>query len=149
MEKRRFHAFFGTSPFICAPLWAMLEPCANMPKGCAPETSSLGSDVLEDLRYGACSLQSSWRHEKTFRKRTWLFVKGIASLEGVVVSHLRPCLLIVATEHAYDLHRFLTKATASLIPSKLYFSVWQSFLPENCFFFLEKSNGWRIFPHLL
>jgi hypothetical protein len=87
-ESRRFHATFGTSPFICALLWAMLEPCKVMPI-CVHPKHLLWALMFLKLyvsEHVNCAMAGGV-DEKTYRKWTWLFINGIASLAESTVRH--------------------------------------------------------------
>jgi len=84
---RKHLAFFGTTPFICSLLWAMLEPLRKMPTGVKPVhllwsllfMKTCGTEAIN------CALVGG-PDEKTFRKWTWIFIDAIAALESQVLS---------------------------------------------------------------
>jgi len=84
--RKKYTAFFGTTPFVCSLLWAMLEPCRKMPRGVQPKHLLWALMFLKIYGTEAvnCNLADGV-DEKTFRKWAWLFVEGIAALEQGVV----------------------------------------------------------------
>lgn len=93
-EKRRFHAFFGTTPFICALLWAMIEPSRTLPRGYHPKHLLWALMFMKVYASEPVHRRLAGNpDEKTFRKWVWLFVHAIEGLEQSVVSFFLPSLI--------------------------------------------------------
>lgn len=86
-EKRCFHAFFGTSPFICALLWAMIEPSKTLPRGHHPKHLLWALMFMKIYATEPVHRRLAGNpDEKTFRKWTWLLIHAIEGLDQSVVS---------------------------------------------------------------
>ena len=85
-SRRYFLSYFGTTPWVCSFLWAMLKPFETMPRGVKPchllwALMFMKVYATETVHAGIAGCD-----EKTFRKWSWLFVKGISQLETCFVS---------------------------------------------------------------
>ena len=85
-SRRYFLSYFGTTPWVCSFLWAMLKPFETMPRGVKPchllwALMFMKVYATETVHAGIARCD-----EKTFRKWSWLFVKGISQLETCFVS---------------------------------------------------------------
>ena len=86
VEKRRFHATFGTCPELCSVIWGRLIQYGLLPE------QRLSFHLLWALMFMKlycsesvhCALAGGV-DEKTFQKWAWLFVDAISWLEPYVV----------------------------------------------------------------
>jgi len=126
-EKRRFHAFFGTTPFICSLLWALIQPRTCMPRGYEPKHLMWALLFLKvyatepvHRRLAGCP------DEKTFRKWAWYFIHGIARLENIVVSKglqscsYPVCCFVLVFLHCFALRR--RRLTIVSFPASFFFT---------------------------
>ena len=88
--SRRFRAFFGVKPMVCVIVWRLLEKQRWFKKEKITEPKK--EHLLWALRFMK-SYSTEEIHaaevkkvKKTWRKWTWLYVEGIASITNEVVS---------------------------------------------------------------
>ena len=81
-----FKATFGTSPFISALLWNMIQPSIDMPRGASPTHLLMALMFLKLYCSESVHATTLGVDQKTFCKWSWLFVDEIAHLKPEVVS---------------------------------------------------------------
>lgn len=81
VDTRRFRAFFGVTPKICARVWLLLEP--NCPSRAMPKHLLWALFFLKVYSNEHVSSVSASADEKTVRKWQWIFVKLMAGLRIV------------------------------------------------------------------
>ena len=86
MSYRRFRAFFGAMPAVCADMWQMMNPFEEMSKYARPVHLLWGLMLMkvyatEEVLAGIAGVS-----EKTFRKWSWKFIKGMSALSYNLVS---------------------------------------------------------------
>jgi hypothetical protein len=108
---RRFTAWFGIEPFLCAIVWQELQD-----SGWAGYASCAHPEHLLWALLFLCCYQTEEVHaslvgadEKTFRKWAWFFAEGIAGLDAKFVSRY----LVLSKSAPYC---FLTSFNCSLLP---------------------------------
>ena len=85
-SMRFFLTFFGTTPWVCSLLWAMLKPFETMPRGVKPCHLLWALMFMKVYATETVHASIAGCDEKTFRKWSWIFVEGIAGLEASFVS---------------------------------------------------------------
>lgn len=101
--ERKFLAFFGTTAFVCALLWAMLLPqLPDLPSNVHPKHLLWALIFLKQYNIEEVNAKLAACDEKTFRKWVWLFVEMIAELESNVVSSAtsRVVILLISSHCA-------------------------------------------------
>lgn len=82
IRLRRFKSFFGTTPRICAIIWAMLEhkrPSKSAPKHLLWCLLFLKQYNVEHTRRAILKT-----NEKTLRHWTWIYINLLADLDVVI-----------------------------------------------------------------
>jgi hypothetical protein len=88
VEARRFTAMFGIMPVVCVDIWCRLgNDTETLDKNGANPVHLLWALMLLKLYATEVVLAVTIAgcDEKTFRKWSWHFVRGLADLEGSVV----------------------------------------------------------------
>ena len=86
MSRRKFKAYFGADPEICADIWQMINPPEEVSRYARPMHLLWGLLLMkvyatEEVLSGIAGVT-----EKTFRKWAWKFIKEVADLSYSLVS---------------------------------------------------------------
>lgn len=88
MSKRKFKAYFGATPQICADIWQMINPHEEISSYAKPvhllwALMLIKVYATEEVLSGIAGVT-----EKTFRKWAWKFIQATADLSSILVSQI-------------------------------------------------------------